>query len=312
MQELLSYWGLASATPRNDIILPGSPERCMQRTALSDGLGRVFILESLHPGQFDSRERIARTLARLHRAGLPVAPYLPGSDGGFCLEMKGVHYQLSPFIPGDPLPQPDFIEDVERGEALGHFLARLRTEAKTIHDFDAAPQFNLEKYINGLMGTIRLRQPDIHEILLPVLPHLAPLFATWDKLPHSLCQGDFHPLNVIWQDLHVAAVIDWEFAGLRPALFDAANCLGCVGMEDPLALVRGLASGLVRTLHKTGCLDEMSFSLLPELLLGLRFAWMSEWLRRNDDEMIDMELRYMRLLANSIDSLLPAWKNIAG
>jgi len=237
---------------------------------------------------------------------------VPDENGRFAVEHDDAHYQLSPYVPGDPLPQPEFIEDEDRGASLGSFVASLRKGSRNIQEFHNEPVFILEDYINELLGVIGTRRPEINEILLPVLPALIPLFEAWPSLPHTLSQGDFHPLNIIWKGHDVAAVIDWEFAGMRPALFDVANCLGCVGIEDPPALVRGLSAGLLRTLREADCLDETSLSLLPELILGLRFAWMSEWLRRKDTEMAEMELRYMRLLANSIDTLLPAWKKVLG
>lgn len=310
MIENLSLWGLKPGRPRADILPPGSPERCMARTAVEDHTGTVWMLEQLRPGQFDWRERIGRSLSFLADSGLPVPAYLQGADGRYVTERDGTYWQLSPFVPGDPLPQPEFIDQEERGVSLGHFVADLHATGSPIREFDHAPAFILEDYVNELMGTMAPRRPDIHEALLPVLPALTPLFEAWQELPMTLCQGDFHPLNVIWQEQEVAAVIDWEFMGLRPALFDVANCLGCVGIEDPHALVRGLAPALLTTLRDRGCLNEECLKLLPETILGLRFAWMSEWLRKKDEEMAEIEVRYMRLLTNSIDTLLPAWKQI--
>ncbi|WP_207264961.1 phosphotransferase [Desulfovibrio sp. Huiquan2017] len=312
MTDLLSLWGLPDGHPRTDIILPGSPERCRSRRAVEDERGRVWMLEALHPGQFGRRERIGRALDKLSRAGLPVPAYLAGPDGRYVVEHDGQYYQLSPYVPGDPLPQPEFIEDDARGESLGAFLCRLREMSGTVREFDDEPPFLLEGYVNDLMTVMAERRPDLHRALTSVPPALLPLFEAWNGLPSAFCHGDFHPLNVIWHGRAAVAVIDWEFAGIRPCLFDAANCLGCVGIEDPAALVRGLAPALLRTLRRGLYLDKDSFRLLPELILGLRFAWMSEWLRRKDEEMIEIEVAYMRLLANSLDTLLPAWQKILG
>lgn len=310
MIENLSLWGLNPDRLRTDIFLPGSPERCIARHPVQDNSGQVWMLEQLRPGQFERREMIGRSLAKLNQEGLPIAAYMPDSNGRFVVEHKDDHWQLSPFVPGDPLPQPEFVDDAERGESLGQFLVGLRQVGAAIGEFDTAPLFILEDYINELMGAMAPRRPEYHQALLPVLGTLTPLFEAWTDLPHSLCQGDFHPLNVIWQDKRVAAVIDWEFMGLRPSLFDTANCLGCVGIEDPSSLVHGLAPALLRALRDGNCLEQKSFSLLPEMVLAMRFAWMSEWLRKQDDEMAELEVRYMRLLGNSIDTLLPAWKKI--
>lgn len=312
MTDLLSHWGLIAGRQRTDIVLPGSPERCLSRRAVEDGQGRVWMLETLRPGQFERRERIGSALDRLSRAGLPVPAYLAGPDGRFVVETDGEYHQLSPYVPGDPLPQPEYIEDGARGQSLGKFLCRLREASGSVRDFDDEPPFLLEGYVNGLMAAMAERRPDLHRALIPVLPALVPLFEAWPGLPTALCHGDFHPLNVIWHGRSAAAVIDWEFMGNRPCLFDVANSLGCVGIEDPHALVRGLAPALLRTMRHGLCLDNTSLSLLPEMLLGLRFAWMSEWLRRKDEEMAGIEVSYMRLLANSLDTLLPAWKKLLG
>lgn len=308
MHTHLALWGLPDGRPRTDIDLPGSPERCVQRTAVEDGTGTVWMMERLHPGQFDRRERIGRTLAALSRTGLPVPAYVPDAHGNHTVECDGYHWQLSPYVAGDPLPRPDFIDHAERGRSLGEFVARLHRAGSSIREFDAVPRIVLEDYVNELMAAMAPRQPEIHAALEPVVAASAPLFEAWPDLPTALCQGDFHPLNVIWRGTQVAAVIDWEFTGIRPALFDVANCLGCVGIEDPSALVNGLAPALLATLRDTDCLDETSLSLLPEMIMAMRFAWISEWLRKQDREMAELEVRYMRLLANSIDTLLPAWR----
>jgi homoserine kinase type II len=44
-----------------------------------------------------------------------------------------------------------------------------------------------------------------------------------------------------------------------------------------------------------------------EFIVALRFAWLSEWLRRKDSEMIGLELDYMRLLIDNKNSLQKAW-----
>ncbi|QGY39119.1 phosphotransferase [Pseudodesulfovibrio cashew] len=308
MIERLTLWGLAPASPRTDIPLPGSPERSASRLAVEDEAGTVWVLERLRPEQADRRERIGCALLRLAEAGLPVAPYRPGPQGRFVLEAEGACWQLSPFVEGDPLPRPSFIEDPARGTALGRFLADLASAGETVRE--PCPTFTLEEYVNELLAKTAARRPDVHRVLLPVLPVLAPLFEAWHGLPHTLCQGDFHPLNVIWRGTEIGAVIDWEFMGVRPALYDAANCLGCVGIEDPRALVRGLAPALLAELRDREALPPEGYRLLPELVLGLRFAWLSEWLRRSDEEMIEMELSFMRLLANSLDTLTPAWNRL--
>jgi homoserine kinase type II len=308
----LALWGLGPGRNRPDIPLDGSPERCRARLAVEDDSNRLWVLERLGSDSESRRERIGRTLASLAAAGLPVPAYVRAPDGRFVARGLGCLWQLAPLVPGEPLPQPDYVDDEDRGVHLGRFLTDLRRTAPEVRNFNTEPGFSLPDYARQLMAATASRQPEVHEALTPAITALAPLFEAWDDLPTALCHGDFHPGNIIWRGYAIASVIDWEFAGVRPRLFDTANCLGCVAAEDPRALVWGLAPALLRTLRDGQCLDDQSLALLPELVLGLRLAWMSEWLRRDDREMIAMELRLMRLLANSLDTLLPAWRAILG
>ena len=69
--------------------------------------------------------------------------------------------------------------------------------------------------------------------------------------------------------LPLRALIDWEFAGARPRLYDAANCIGCAGFEHPSGLVRGFGGvGLVVS-HKVAAAasaPELSAMLTPVLV----------------------------------------------
>jgi homoserine kinase type II len=54
-------------------------------------------------------------------------------------------------------------------------------------------------------------------------------------------------------------------------------------------------------------ISKISWKYLMEFIVALRFAWLSEWLRRSDKEMIRLELNYMRLLIENKRSLQKAW-----
>lgn len=307
--NILKLWDIDSDQIRSDIFIPGSSERCVQRYVVEDGAGEFWVLERLFPRQHEQRERIGRALAVLREADMPVLYYQPGPGGDHVVQVNGYHWQLAPYVPGDTLPQPDFVDHPERGEALADFLIGLRTQGAQIREFDQEPDFDLPGYAGELMEAIKPRNPELWQALVPIREALAPFFEAWNELPRCLCHGDFHPLNVIWKGRGVAAVIDWEFAGQRPVLYDVANCLGCVGIEDPQALGNGLAPAMLKKMHEAGALDRVSFDLLPHLLLGLRFAWMSEWLRRKDVEMQELELEYMNLLVRNLEGLGRMWRS---
>jgi homoserine kinase type II len=129
----------------------------------------------------------------------------------------------------------------------------------------------------------------------------------YEKLPVAFCHGDYHPLNIIWSADDIISVIDWEFSGYKSELYDAANLIGCVGVEDPQSLTGDLVKSFIAGLKKADIISNISWTYLVEFITALRFAWLSEWLRQKDTEMIRLELDYMRLLIVNKRSLQKAW-----
>lgn len=300
-------FGLPDAALRPDLFIPGSPERCLARAVAEDREGGLWVLERLFLGQQARREPVARVMDALSGAGLDLVPaFRPGPGGGFVYRQRDWDWQLAPYIEGETLPQPDYVRDADRGDSLAGFLTSL-----TRFGDDASPgldrSFSLPIYMDNLLATLRTRRPELAAALAPVREALVPLDEAWSEMPRTLAHGDFHPLNVIWREGRAVSVIDWEFCGLRPELFDAANMLGCVGSEEPKALGSGLALAFLDGLRRGGVLRADNGRWLFSLFLGLRFAWMSEWLRRADEEMIEMETAYMRLVLNSREDLERVW-----
>lgn len=302
-----NFWTL-STTQRTDISIPGSPERCIKRSVVEDETGALWVLEHIAPEQVDRRETISRNLQALLEAGFSrQAAYQKTATGQFVATENGRLLQLSPYLSGAPLPQPDYVDDPERGLSLARLLAALQAAAQGLELEDARPGLALPPYIAALHRTIAARRPEVGARLAPTLDALDPLVEAYADLETAFNHGDFHPLNVIWRGTKAHALIDWEFCGYRPRLFDAANLLGCVGIEDPQALTRGLAPAFLRGLLEAGLATGADMALLPSLLLAQRWAWLSEWLRQNDREMLDLELDYMELLTANLDALSRAW-----
>lgn len=309
---LAEAFGLADARPLPQLKLCGSPERCAARMAVSgrdaDGQERTLILEVLAPGQFGRRGAIAVYLGQLAAAGLtPLAPYLPGPEGTYIRDVDGVPCMAQPYVPSEELDRPGYLRTAWRGEALGNFLAELRRASEGIEPPAHDPSSELPLYIPLLVSTILEREPEVAPALAPVLHQLESFLGRWDSLPLAAAHGDLHPVNVLWGGDHIRAVIDWEFTTLRPEGYDLANALSCMGFEDPRGLGGECALGLVRAVRGAGLLAERSWETLPDLVLALRFAWLSEWLRRDDREMLGLELDYMALLARNRERLLALW-----
>jgi homoserine kinase type II len=63
----------------------------------------------------------------------------------------------------------------------------------------------------------------------------------------------------------------------------------------------------IQDLRAAGCFDATGFAVLPEFVIALRFAWLSEWLRKNDEEMVQMETVYLHLLLDGREALRRTW-----
>jgi len=130
---------------------------------------------------------------------------------------------------------------------------------------------------------------------------------TLDQIPLGFSHGDFHPINIIWSKDDINGVIDWEFMGWKPEIYDLANLLGCLGMEDPPALVGDLVSSLLHDLEAGKFFCPVGWQSLLDFVIALRFAWLSEWLRKKDPEMIDLELVYLNLLVENHGDITASW-----
>lgn len=304
--KLLPHWGLEPGCLRPDIALPGSPERCHARAALADAHGTLWVLEQLRPGQSETRQRIGQLLDFLAQELDFVVAYRQTQRGDFVLQAAGAFWQLAPFVMHEPLPRPQFVEEAQRGASMGGCLVRLQQAGAQAPQSFLDHSLHLPGYVSDLVQTIEHHAPAVYARAKSLEGALAPLWNAWDTLPRGLCHGDSHPLNALWNQQRVTALIDWEFCGLRPRLYDLANCLGCVGIEEPMALKRGFAMGLVEAVREE-LLADASALLLPELLLGIRFAWLSEWFRHKDEQLVSLELDYMELLARSLERLRDVW-----
>ena len=100
-------------------------------------------------------------------------------------------------------------------------------------------------------------------------------------------------MNIIWGQDDIQSVIDWEFAGFKAEIYDVANLIGCIGVEDPQALQSRLVIDFIRLMKHKGELSALSWDYLLEFIIAIRFAWMSEWLRKDDREMISLEAVYI-------------------
>jgi homoserine kinase type II len=308
--DILRQWNLELKVEHPDIRLAGSPERSQFRTVIEDEEGGRFVLEKIDPRIVDRKREIAAAVGFLASRGLAgVHPYLRNRGENFITKAAGGFWQVSPFIEGVELRRPDYTNDSWRGKALARFLIEMKEKSEGIPFGSPGHPFSLSKFLVDLMERMTRHNPEQAAAAQAAYRHLEKhFFPAHNRLPVAFCHGDPHPVNVIWGTDRIQAVVDWEFLGYKPEIYDAALIIGCVGMEDPESLTGPLVKAFIQELQASGCFETSGFAVLPEFVLALRFAWLSEWLRKEDDEMVKMETDYIHLLLNGRDRLRRTWE----
>lgn len=309
IEGVLRLWGLELQKIREDIPIAGSPDRCLFRTVIEDRNETLYILEDLEAEFIPRKKKIARALAFLSEKELIEVPsYLPLGDGEYIATWQNHHWQVSPYVDGIPLERPAYAFEGWRGRVLADFLIRIWERSEDMPFFDKSQAFSIISFNQDFLGKVESREPALFDRLRPAVDFLDRKFAAaHDDLQVRFCHGDYHPLNVIWSDTGINAVIDWEFLGFKPEIYDVAMMIGCLGMEKPQSLTGDLVFEFVKRLKESGLVTEIGWTFLFEFVLALRFAWLSDWLKRSDREMIDLETVYIQLLLENREVFKRSW-----
>lgn len=303
IQSALSGWGFRDFSRRDDLAPMGSPLRCEFRTVISKD--ELFVLESVKQAEVGHKELVAQAMLDLSARGFSaVHPYLKDSSGGFVRHAGGRSWMLRPYVSGTPLPRPGYGLDAWRGRAAGELLVRLESVSQGLKT-DSDPAY-LSSYLPGVFDKIQKSHPLLEWDLEDAIASAQDALSRYSRLPVGFCHGDYHPLNLIWTADGIASVIDWEFCGHKPVVYDIANLVSCVGFEHPNYLTGPLVYALFETVRKTHL--RGGFSDLFDVMLLLRFAWLAEWLYGCNDAMVSLETKYLKLLVDKKDALLSAWE----
>ena len=309
IKETILFWNLKLKKVRKDINIAGSPERCEFRIVIEDQGDRLFICERISHAAYEHKMRIIKTLEFLASQNIRcIQPYILNKEREYIARNNHGLWQLTRFVDGVGLKRPEYVFHRWRGNALSDFLIKLNKKSPGIDNVFPIQSFSIKNYIYELIDTIGIHEPELRISINPVVGFLEKSFmGVHDKLPQGFCHGDYHPLNVIWSSNGINAVIDWEFAGYKPEIYDVANLIGCIGMEDPESLVGDLVAELIQRLRQAKLFSDLSWRYLLEFIVALRFAWLSEWLRKSDKDMIKLEQIYMRLLIENKEKLIRSW-----
>jgi len=310
LRRVAALWGITVAALRPQLMPAGSPERALFRTVVQDDRGGLFVLERIPAAARRAKLRIISTLEHLSRNGLArITPYRADVQGRYIRRHCRGYWQLVPFVPGVPLNRGKYLYESWRAEPLSRFLIDLKEKSAGLPGFSQEGRFSIKEYIRNLLCRIGEHAPGLLPRLGRVIAFLEEDFmGIHDSLPVGFCHGDYHPLNVIWGRRDIRSVIDWEFSGIKPEIYDLANLLGCLGMEHPSSLTRGLVTELVGRLRASGIFANMSWDHLGQFIVALRFAWLAEWLRKDDRQMVALECDYLDLLVENHDRLARQWR----
>ncbi len=309
INEVLRLWGIQLKKIREDIPIAGSPDRCLFRVVAEDREGKLYILEKLAPEFIPHKKKIAQALTFLREKGLiEVRSYLPLGEEKYIATWQNHYWQVSPYVDGISLDRPDYAFEGWRGPVLAGFLIDLWEKSEDVFFFDKSQAFSIISFNRDFLDKIKSREPELYGRIRPAANFLEQGFVSaHENLPVRFCHGDFHPLNVIWSVNGINAVIDWEFLGYKPEIYDVAMMIGCLGMEKPQSLTGDLVFEFVKRLKESGLIAEKSWSCLFEFVLALRFAWLSDWLKRSDPEMVDLEAVYIQLLLDNREIFIRSW-----
>ena len=309
LRDIATFWGISFQKAHPQMMPEGSPERTLFRCVIEDSSKERFVLEQISSSAFHAKMKIIKTLEFLSRKGMSkIVPYRAGPGGQYIQTFKEAFWQLVPFSPGISLDRSTYLYEGWRADVLADFLIDLRDKSQGMLFFLKDDVFSIKKYVFTLAERIKTREPGIFPAVESVVAFLERDFmSVYESLPVVFCHGDYHPLNIIWSDRDVQAVIDWEFCGLKPEIYDVANMVGCLGMEHPSSLTADLVVNFIVRLKASGIFSSVSWRYLLEFVIAMRFAWLSEWLRKDDREMIALELEYMDLLITHRQTLNLAW-----
>lgn len=303
VSTLLGAWNLEFAAVDDSCKICGSPERTVARMVVSDRSGKRWILERVSKDNAARKQWVARQLRALHHAGLLCThPWARTGNKAFVHD----NWMVRPFVEGLSLNRQTYLNELWRVDAMADFLIQLRHHSSAV---ERGPVFSIANYAVERMESWMTRYPKLSRKLAGSLGQLEHTFFPFhDQLPVAFCHGDYHPLNMIWGAEKIRSVIDWEFCGLKPELYDVALLLGCFGFDDPDHLIQEPAVRLIKRLRKCGLYEDASWAHLAGLIATIRIGWMNEWIRRGDEEAVEMEADFIDILVDQQVFILEKWQ----
>jgi len=314
MMNLLNQWNISYHQTLAQYDITGSPERTLFRTVVGDSTGEKYILEMIPQNKKDHKVYISQVLQKLKDTQMPyIYPYLKTKTNEYFAIENEMYWQLRPYIVGIPLDRSQYFKDAWRGKKTASFLANLKTKATNLDLALFKHSFSLKKYVLDMISTMKHHNPNELQKVQSILSYLKEgFFQIYDSIPLCFCHGDVHVLNIIWSEDDIRCIIDWEFCGIKIELYDIANFLGCIGIEHPMGLVQNISLSFINEIYENNLISSKGSIYLIDCMIALRFAWLAEWFRKQDHEMISLEITYMNLIMNQKKFIAQKWNESIG
>lgn len=195
-------------------------------------------------GPWVGSERLAdlqQIRGALLRRGVPIPHLVPAVDGSTWCRFGDCVLEVEHYVAGSAM------NGVERLRTGMFQLARLHTllaELDSAHPPPLANHLPQERAVEATAAaTTSIREHDpspIDERYCQVAEELAALLPVHD-LPTQLVHGDYWDNNVLFRDETLVAVLDFDFAGVRPRVDDVALPLGYLMQTgQPVSEIRDL------------------------------------------------------------------------
>jgi len=301
---ILTFWDKEFAGYCDGLAVVGSREYADARRVVQMQDGSRWIIDRFGADRKAAAEKTAAALSLLRDVGLSaVSPYAEGKYGRFYHDGQQ-YWALLPYTPGAVTVRPLYAAEEWRGQALAAWLCEFAEKSVGIAARLGDDRFSYLDFLFDLEKKLRSHDASVFDRVEAAFRYLdAALKPKLEEIPAAFAHGDLHALNIIWSDSGINAVIDWEFCGMRPQGYDAALFLGCIAMEDPALIGDACAVRLMHDLRAAGVFVPATFAAMPALIVAGRLAWLSDWLHRGIDEMVEAECTLITILLNNIPVL---------
>jgi Ser/Thr protein kinase RdoA (MazF antagonist) len=230
LEKLLNHlYGLSDISLRPLDSASGKLIYCIEQES------RQSLILRAYPLQHNIRLlQLTAILSFLEAHGYPCERMIAATSGTLTTAQMGWQFLLTTYIEGSPVD--DSLPTLHSlGSALGQLHALLVPALNTIYPLPQAEMLP-QREITYALSHLRAAEPFLPRHLYSRYDEIATALRNLDlfeDLPTVLIHNDAHPSNAICTPTGQVLFIDWEGAGLGPAVIDLGFLLASCDTESP-------------------------------------------------------------------------------